>query len=260
MSVDAGPFALGPLGEGGPAVLCLHGLSGTPYEVRSTAQALAGAGFACRGPLLPGHGESPEALRRTPAAAWLESAGRAYDQLAEHHPRVYVLGLSMGGVLALWLCQSRAPAGALVMAAPLDLGRRARWGVALLRRLVRFVPSRSDIRDPEALARHPSYARMPLAAVRELIALGARVDADLGQIGAPLCLLYSRGDRTVPLANAERIRSAVGTASPQLHVLARSGHVLPVDLERERVARLAVDFFRGLEAKTQPLTAPEGQS
>ena len=260
MSVDAGPFALGPVGEGGPAVLCLHGLSGTPYEVRSTAEALAAAGFACLGPLLPGHGESPEALRGTPASAWLETAGAAYDGLLDQHDSVYVLGLSMGGVLALSLCQTRNPAGALVMAAPLDLGRAVRLGVRLAWRWLRFVPSRSDIRDPEALARHPSYARMPLAAVRELIALGERVDAELARITAPLCLLYSRGDRTVPLANAERIRRAVRTTHPQLHVLERSGHVLPVDLERERVAELAVDFFRGLEAKAVPLTAPRGQS
>ena len=33
-ALDAGPFDLGGRGEGGDAALCLHGLTGTPYEVR----------------------------------------------------------------------------------------------------------------------------------------------------------------------------------------------------------------------------------
>ena len=55
---------------------------GTPYEVRPPAEALATRGFACLGPLLPGHGTDP-------------------GELASTHERVYVLGLSMGGLLAL---------------------------------------------------------------------------------------------------------------------------------------------------------------
>lgn len=251
VSVDAGPFELGSVGVGGPAVLCLHGLSGTPYEVRAPAEALAARGFACLGPLLPGHGESPEALAATTRDEWVASARSAFDRLAEAHPAVYVLGLSMGGVLALSLCQQRRPHGALVMAAPLALGRLVRWLVPTVSRLIRFVPSRSDIRDPEALARHPSYDRMPLPAVRELIVLGREVAARLALVEAPLQLLYSRGDRTVPLANAERIRKGVASPQTALRLLERSGHVLPVDVEREAVADLAVEFLSGLERRSR---------
>jgi carboxylesterase len=251
VSVDAGAFELGPVGRGGPAVLCLHGLSGTPYEVRAPAEALAERGFACLGPVLPGHGETPEALAGTRREQWVASAQAAFDRLDREHEVVYVLGLSMGGVLALSLCQERQPGGALVMAAPLDLGRLVRWGVPLVSRLIRFVPSRSDIRDPEALARHPSYDRMPLPAVRELIVLGREVASRLASVEAPLQLLYSRGDQTVPLANAERIQEGVGSAQKSLRVLETSGHVLPVDVEREAVAGLAVEFFSELERRSR---------
>ena len=73
MSPDPGPFKLGDVGGSGPAVLCLHGLTGTPYEVRPPAEALAEAGFACLGPLLPGHGTHPDTqgldVSRTPVVA-----------------------------------------------------------------------------------------------------------------------------------------------------------------------------------------------
>ena len=48
-------------------------------------------------------------------------------------------------------------------------------------------------------------------------------------------------------ADAERIRGQVSSPHPKLVVLERSGHVLPVDLERERVAREVADFLCSLE-------------
>ncbi len=107
MKVDPQPFRLGDVGGSGPAVLCLHGLAGTPYEVRHPAEALAVRGFACVGPLLPGHGTDPEDLAATHRSAWLEAAVRAWDELASTHQRVYIMGLSMGGVLALALSARR---------------------------------------------------------------------------------------------------------------------------------------------------------
>jgi carboxylesterase len=247
IAVDARPFELGPVGGAGPAIVCLHGLTGTPYEVRPPAEALAARGFACVGPLLPGHGEAPEALARTPAERWVESALEAYDRLARTHARVYVLGLSMGGVLALALGARRRPGGVAVLAAPLDLGPLVRFGVPVLRRLVPSLPKRPAIADPEARARHPGYDRMPLAAVAELQGLAGRVHAELAAVTAPLLLLYGRRDPTVASSNAARVLEGVGSTDRTLHFLERSAHVLPVDLDREEVAQRVVAFFERLE-------------
>ena len=48
--VDAGAFDLP--GGGRAAALCLHGLTGTPYEVRPLGEALAAAGIRALGPAL----------------------------------------------------------------------------------------------------------------------------------------------------------------------------------------------------------------
>lgn len=256
MKVDPGPFALGDVGGRGPAVLCLHGLSGTPYEVRRPAEALERAGFACLGPLLPGHGTSPAELHRSRRGDWLDGARASYDRLQQTHSSVYLLGLSMGGTLALRLAEWYDVDGALVLAAPVDLGWLARTFIPLSAPLIRSLPKRPDIRDAEARAVHPSYDRMPLRSVVELIRLGREVEAELGQVTAPLRLVYSKQDRTVPLANAERIRSAVGSTRCDLHLLERSGHVMPVDLEADRIEALAVEFFADLE-KAAAIDGPE---
>ena len=48
--------------EGNHGVLLIHGFTGSPGHMRPLGEKLREAGFAVRGILLPGHGESPEAL------------------------------------------------------------------------------------------------------------------------------------------------------------------------------------------------------
>jgi carboxylesterase len=251
VKVDARPFRLGPVGGEGPAVVCLHGLTGTPYEVRQPAEGLAEAGFACLGPELPGHGQTPEDLIPVHRSDWVEAALGAWDELSRTHSRVYVLGLSLGGVLALRVATERPVAGVVALAAPVRLRRRVRWGLPLLARLLESVPKTPAILDPEARQRHPGYARMPLAPVRELIRLGEEVLADLAAISAPLRLLYSTGDPTVDPSNAELILERVSSKNRGVDYLHRSAHVLPVDYDRDEVARRCVEFLSGLERESR---------
>ncbi len=53
MTVDASPFALGDIGGSGPAVLCLHGLTGTPYEIRGPAKRWPSAASRASAPSCP---------------------------------------------------------------------------------------------------------------------------------------------------------------------------------------------------------------
>ena len=59
------PSAFDLPGKGRAAALCLHGLTGTPYEVRPLAEAISAAGIRAVGPALPGHNETPERLAAT---------------------------------------------------------------------------------------------------------------------------------------------------------------------------------------------------
>jgi carboxylesterase len=247
MTVDANAFRLGdPRGGLAPAVLCLHGLTGTPYEVRPPAEALAAAGFYCEGPLLPGHGTSPTELARSAHGDWLAAVVAA---LAERHERVYALGLSLGGLLTLALAQRRRLRGLVLLAVPLDLGRLVHWGVPWLHRVVRQLPKTPAIRDSEARARHPGYDRMPLASVNQLLLLARDVRAGLARVEAPAQLIFSRLDPTVPARNAELLLRGLGSSDRELHWLERSGHVLPVDYEQALVAQRAVEFLGRLEKR-----------
>lgn len=88
-------------------VLLIHGLGGTPVELRFVAQALNRAGYTVYCPLLVGHGGSEELLNTTTWTDWYDSVEKAHDLLREHCDVVLAGGLSAGVPLALLLASRR---------------------------------------------------------------------------------------------------------------------------------------------------------
>lgn len=246
-SVDRTAFDLRPAsvgGAAGAAVLCLHGLTGTPYEVRPIAQALLARGLRVRGPWMAGHEQGHEALARTCCEDWVLLAERELASLRAEHPKVFVVGISMGGLVALRLAETRAVDGLVVVGTPLALKAPLPWLARILRPLVPFRAKRgSDIRDPEARARHPGLEAMPLASVCELVRLQAMVTAELSHIRVPILVAHGRHDRTALPRDAARIHAGIASADKELFYLERSGHVASVDYDGPALALAAADFI-----------------
>src|SRR5262245_4963531 len=101
-------------------VLCIHGFTGTPHDMRFLGASLAAGGRTVAGIALPGHATRVEDLEPLGHADWTAAVLRAYDDLAARCRRVAVVGQSMGGLLALWLATRRPGVAAVAsLAAPL---------------------------------------------------------------------------------------------------------------------------------------------
>jgi carboxylesterase len=88
-------------------VLLIHGLGGTPVELRFVAQGLHRAGYTVYSPLLDGHGGSKELLNTTTWQDWYRSVEEAHDLLRQRCEIILVGGLSAGAMLALHLAANR---------------------------------------------------------------------------------------------------------------------------------------------------------
>ncbi len=246
--VDPSPFDLcrGGSPAGVPAAaLCLHGLTGTPYEVRPLAEAIARRGIRARGPVLPGHDSTPEALAAIPRSVWLSAVRDEYRHLRAAHRRVFVVGLSLGGLLALRLSQEESVDGLVAVATPLAFRQPIPLLIPLLKWIVPTIAKKtgSDIRDAEARARHPGYDRIPLASVHEVIRLQRTVASGLSRITAPTLVAHGSHDITADLGDAERIHREVGAKVKELMILPRSAHVVPVDVDGAELAEATADFL-----------------
>lgn len=85
-------------------IVMLHGLSDSPYSVRSLAQALEQQGFLVIALRVPGHGTVPSALLDAQWEDWAAATRLAVQEMKRQlgdNPNFYMLGYSNGGALTL---------------------------------------------------------------------------------------------------------------------------------------------------------------
>jgi carboxylesterase len=275
-SGDGDKSAFSARGRDRRAALCLHGYSGTPFEVRPIAEGLAAQGYTVLAPVLAGHCGSLEDLRRTRHADWLATAEQALQRLSTEvgGGPVAVAGFSLGGLLAVSLAHSfpRLVSAIAVMSAPLRLRPLEVAAVRAWARLPRAVrngplgllpKSRGfDVLDPEMALRNPSHVALPLEGVVSLIELGERVRQALPEVTVPTLVMHGARDRTVPLEDSLELAGTIGATEIERVWLAESGHLIGIDVERRTVIDAVVRFFNkhGIVAAPAPAPTPAAAS
>lgn len=120
------------------AVLFIHGIVGTPNHFRMAVdlEALVPQDWSCRNLLLPGHGQGVKEFAESSGKQWGAYVREAFQELAETHKAVLVVGHSMGTLFALQLVREfREKVGGLfLMNVPLRPWLRL-WGIANCTRL-----------------------------------------------------------------------------------------------------------------------------
>ena len=237
------------IGDGRTGVLTAHGFTGTPYEMREMAVLLADTGYRVTNVKLPGHAEDEAALAATRWPDWWNGLRRAYLDLAAECDRVFVCGLSMGGILGLHLAAHYPLAGAVIYVTPMFLDNPELKFIRALKYLRPIQPKGdSDIRDPEARAAHPHCGGTPLACVESLLQMMRHVDEDLPEVRCPLFLIYSRGDETVPYRNLAHVAARVSSPDVTRLTVENSGHVVTVDQDKQQVFDATLEFLQRVSA------------
>jgi carboxylesterase len=247
--IIAGAEAIDLPAPRGTAVLLIHGGGDTPQALYGLARHLHARGFAVRAPLLPSHGRDVSALRNSSAAEWAATVRREFEDLKKEHDHVTVVGLSVGGALAISLAAERTDVEALVLLAPyvempplvsrLAFTSRA-WGW-----LVPYFSSRAvdSIHDPSAAARSLGHGIMTPATLRAISDVVNAADAALPRVKAPTLIIQSREDNRIAPEIAERGFARLGSEVKRFIWTKGAGHVITVDFGHERVFELTAQWI-----------------
>ncbi|PLY07573.1 MAG: glycerol acyltransferase [Arcobacter sp.] len=82
-------------------VITIHGFSSSPKEVLELSQFLHKKGLNVYAPRLKGHGTSPKDLKDTTWNDWYLSLSRAIALVTLKYKKIFIIGFSTGGLLAL---------------------------------------------------------------------------------------------------------------------------------------------------------------
>jgi len=239
---------------GSTGCLLVHGFTGTPKEMRWMGEYLSSKGNTVLGVRLAAHATQPEDMNRARWADWLASVEDGWHLLSGCSQQIFIIGLSMGGVLSLLFAAQHPVTGVVAIATPHHLPNDPR--LHIIKWISKVFPFKTkgkpDWRDPKAYRQHISYTKDPTRAYAELRELMEEMRRALPLVTAPALLIYSRNDQTVkPEAqHQENIFSALGSQEKEVLWIENSGHVLTEDAERQRVFDAVEGFILQIYQKT----------
>ena len=237
-------------------VLLVHGLGGTPVELKSVAKGLNKAGFSVHCCQLAGHCGTEAELKASGWRDWVASVAAALERLREHCDIVVAGGLSMGALLALDLAHSQPGKvqGLLLFAPTLRHdGWAIPWYSFLLNVLIdtpigrrwRFVESfpygLKDERIRNVVLRAMKGGNSaeagadgtPSQSVKQFWHLIARVKAALPEIATPALIVHARQDDISSLRRNAFVLQRRLAGLVETLVLDDSYHIVTLDKQRD---------------------------
>jgi len=230
---------------GDTGVLLCHGFTGSPASLRPWAEQLAAAGLTVSLPRLPGHGTTWQDMAHTRWEDWYAEVDRAYEELRGHSGEIFLMGLSMGGCLALRMAELHGDAVAgLVLVNP---SLAADTKLFLLAPVLKFVvPSLkgigSDIKKEGA--HELSYDRVPVRAAATLPQLWRVTQQQLAEVTQPVLVYLSTTDHVVGPASMRVLRAALPPEQLTVRECANSYHVATLDNDADQIFDGSLEFVR----------------
>lgn len=252
----------------GTGVLLVHGLTGTPAEMRVLAKGLNRHGFTVYAVQLAGHCGGMQDLVGTRWGDWLASVESGLRRLRGHVDKVIVGGLSMGALLSLAVAEKHPDQVDGVCALSTTF-RYDGWSIPFYTRLAFLLPlfralglGRRSVfmeQPPYGIKDEALRARIveqmhggdsaaaglpgnPWWSIIELRRLAAHTLQNLNQLRAPCLVVHAREDDISHVSNAHDIVRRARHAQVELVLLDNCYHMITIDRERRSVITHMNDF------------------
>ncbi len=219
--------------------LLIHGFGGSPEEVAPLAKKLSEEGFKIVCPVLKGHTGVKNDLGNCTYLDWIVSAKEGLEALRKECDKVFIVGFSMGGLIALQLSQKYKLIGVATLNTPIyywDFRQIAdNIKIDLINR--RFDSIKRYIDSGNA---HPFKS---LVNFRILLSKTKRI---LRNTECPLFVAQALKDDTVRKASARYILNGVSSERKVIRFYENSGHQILKSEDAQKVMEDVLGFIKGL--------------
>ena len=223
--------------------LLIHGFTGAPYEIEPLAQHLRETTeWIIKTPTLPGHGETI-ALKGVSNSEWVNFAENELLQLMEDCEQVFLIGFSMGGIIAGYLA-AKYP----IKVKKLVLLSAAAYYINPKQLLVDIKDMVKDgvkghLEENELFLRYRNkITDTPLSATIEFRKLVKQIRPQLTNIYTPTLIIQGECDGIVPIKSAYYLYEKISSEQKQLKFLPSSKHHVCYGPDCDELVKI-VDFF-----------------
>jgi carboxylesterase len=230
--------------------LILHGLTSSLDCVNGLVPYVERNGIPYRMPVLRGHMTKVEDLIGVTWHDWYADGEAALLDLCRQVDKAVVIGLSLGGQIALQLAMEHpgkvdsvvTVAAGVRLKSPLAPGNALAFLQPVLVKLLKFWPMPAVYTDMSQAANDTNYRKLPVDALVSFLEYGGIIQRRLPEVKAPILIIQSHKDQLVKADTPQFIYDHVSSTEKRIVWFERSCHEMMRDLEREDVFKTIESF------------------
>jgi len=260
---------------GDKGVLLIHGITGTPSEMRYFGKKLNKAGYTVYCNTLPRHCSTLGELKKVTWQEIVESCIKDLQYLKKETEKVFVAGISMGALMGAHLAYKYpCDVSGIIALAPTFFYDG--WAVSKARtRLMQaiwqipFIRNSIDIREEwpygtkdeelrEGIERFYKGAKashfskkvflfgspfFPMTCLYQHHLFTKFIKRELSGVKTPIIILHAEEDDMTSFRNAQYLFDNIGSHDKKLVALKDSYHMIVIDKEKDKVAEEAIKFL-----------------
>ncbi|WHY86648.1 alpha/beta fold hydrolase [Neobacillus novalis] len=222
--------------------LCIHGFTGAPYEVEPLVGYLQErTDWVFSVPTLPGHGEL-SSLKGIHYQQWIDHAGAELGKLSETCDEMYVIGFSMGGLIASYLA-ANYPVKKLILLSAAAYYINPRQLAADIKMAI-LDSLQGNLRENELFLHYKrKITETPIAATLQFRRLVTFIKPLLNQVKVPTLIAQGECDGIVPPKSAEYLYRTIGAKQKKLMFIKQSKHLICHCEEKAALFSQVLDFL-----------------
>ena len=208
-------------------VYLIHGFSSTTYEMKLLAEFLASKNMHVVTKNLPGHGTTVEDCNRVKFQDWLDFSKQELAILASKSEQIFIVGSSMGGLIALYLASMFPVNGVIVGGLVMKFKKPFMTNIVntLLCQLLKTREKKmifdADERDK---INFYGYSHYPLIALNEFRKMIKFITPELKKIKVPVLLIHSNKDKTSIKDNVLIAKKVIPSQESEIFIVNEAHH------------------------------------
>ncbi|WP_369683946.1 alpha/beta hydrolase [Evansella sp. LMS18] len=223
--------------------LCLHGFSGNPKEIDAITTYLEKKKWLVYTPTLPGHGEN-NTLKGITYKHWIYAATVAVEELLKRCEKVYVIGFSMGGMIASYIA-SRYPVEKLVLLSSSAYYLNPKQILEVVSGWI-VEGLRGELEDDKLYQFYKQKVlETPLEATKQFTKMVKELRGHLKNIKVPTLIIQGESDGLVPPKSAQYIYEQIQSEEKDLYFFPKAKHYIWFGEEKEELLQKIDDFLCG---------------